>query len=103
MVPIWSSPMLMPAPSHQFLNSVRPLASSSVSVCRLLPPATPGPISASAWIESHSRSGLIRRFSPCAAIGALFLAREAEFGAALDAGGPAGGDGLEAGIEVHAF
>src|SRR5437868_2762945 len=33
----------------------------------------------------------------------LLHAREGEFGAGFDAGGPAGGDGFDAGIKVHAL
>src|SRR5690606_37723505 len=69
MVPILPTPMVRPASSHQRLNSSRPSLSASVSVWRLLPPATPGPIFAICISESHKRSGLIRRFSPGAAIG----------------------------------
>ena len=67
-VPIWSTPISSPAASHQRLNRCRPSPSSSVSVWRLLPPATPGPIFAISISESHKRSGLIRRFSPGAAM-----------------------------------
>ena len=55
--------MVRPASSHHVLKRARPLASSSVSVWRLLPPATPGPISAISWMESHRRSPLILRLS----------------------------------------
>jgi hypothetical protein len=60
--------MVQPAASHQLWNSARPSASSSVSVWRLLPPATPGPILAISIRLSQRRSPLIFRFSPGAAM-----------------------------------
>ena len=67
-VPIGSTPSVSPAASHQRRNSARPSPSASVSVWRLLPPATPGPISAISMIESQSRAPSILRFSPGAAM-----------------------------------
>src|SRR6056297_752481 len=68
MLPRPSSPIVQPAASHQDWNRARPSASASVRVWRLLPPATPGPILAISIRLSHSRSPLILRFSPGAAI-----------------------------------
>src|SRR5690606_35244534 len=64
MVPILTTPIVSPASSHHLANSLRPSASASVRVWRLLPPAIPGPIVAISMIESHRRSELILRFSP---------------------------------------
>src|SRR6056297_3234322 len=68
MLPISSSPMVQPASSHHFRNSARPSASASVTVWRLLPPATPGPIFAISIRLSHSRSPSMRMFFPGALI-----------------------------------
>ena len=63
MVPMESTATVMPAASHHFLKRSRPSLSESVSVWRLLPPRTPGPIFAISMSESHRRSPLMRRLS----------------------------------------
>ena len=60
MLPMRSTLRCSPASSHQLRNRSRPRLSSSVSVCRLTPPAGVAPISAMVIRLCHSRSPFTR-------------------------------------------